>query len=108
VRLTWDEIRKIEASWKSDDGPASKDVSALIKHIRFIEHLLEASEKVGLRQMGQSKKKIQEHLKKARELAENSKSEYLLTLLGAINPEKITQAEKQFILSVIEQAGVCL
>ena len=47
-RLTWDEIRKIEASWKQDkEGPAAKDITKLIKHIRFVEHLFEeAKEKV--------------------------------------------------------------
>ena len=42
-RLTWDEIREIEKSWSSDkDGPAGRDIKKLIRHIRFIEHLLEA------------------------------------------------------------------
>ena len=41
-RLTWDEIREIEKSWSSDAGPARQDIKKLIRHIRFIEHLLEA------------------------------------------------------------------
>lgn len=45
VRMDWNELHKIEAEWKSDGGPASKDIKRLMSHIRFIEHLLDAAGK---------------------------------------------------------------
>lgn len=46
-RLTWDEIRKIESSWSSDAGPAREDIKKLVRHIRFVEHLLAGEQKSG-------------------------------------------------------------
>ena len=37
--LSWDEIRAIESSWKTDIRPGSEDVRKLVKHLRFVEHM---------------------------------------------------------------------
>lgn len=39
--LTMEQIRQIESEWAFDKGgPALRDIKKLIKHIRFVEHLL--------------------------------------------------------------------
>lgn len=48
AKLTWDEIREIEAACKEGilvGRPKREDVTKLIKHIRFIEHELEQMRK---------------------------------------------------------------
>jgi hypothetical protein len=46
VKLTWDEIKKIETDWKEDQGPGKKDIQKLITHIRFIENRLELANQI--------------------------------------------------------------
>lgn len=40
ARMTWEEIGKIESTIRKNGNLENKDVLKLIKHVRFIEHLL--------------------------------------------------------------------